>query len=295
LSSEYKSIKRDSRKVYEMMMKKMDKEKLRNGLIHLMKAFGDKDILEAWYQISKSERRCIEKAQNDIYVQIFSEHPITPDQAIQIMEQQCPNSYERLENLNALCQAKFKEQGKQFYKDIEKLPQSVQNISKGLYENLKQWMQSGYDMSQVKQTFVPFLQGLLRLSQEDREKFAESCPDLAPLLIGDLREHAGTIIKAIIRWLQTGDSDFVHTQDVMRAFGKFIPYLKEQCKKLKKMIADAPEQDLPEFVVKCIEEDIDEMIEKIDFGSQGQLDEEDKIPEIASEDLGEIQEIGVVA
>uniref|UniRef100_A0A914E9W4 Uncharacterized protein n=1 Tax=Acrobeloides nanus TaxID=290746 RepID=A0A914E9W4_9BILA len=247
--------------IRDLFKQNFDKEEFKKGLIHFVKAFSDKEILEAWYSLPKSERNCIKQAQNIIYAKIFSGQQYTPDEALNCIKTSCPNSTEQIQKLYDLQIQKLKETLNKIRKEVEKLPPTIQDVIKKLYRGLKK---IGFerDEAKLRAAFLPFFQQLLEIPEVELKKLAELCPDLATILTGDLRKPVVVIIRKFIKFCKTGDND-AFDQEFFRAVGKLIPFMQEQFEKLVEAIKNAPEQDLPDFVVQGLEEEICEAFNQI--------------------------------
>uniref|UniRef100_A0A914DRK0 Uncharacterized protein n=1 Tax=Acrobeloides nanus TaxID=290746 RepID=A0A914DRK0_9BILA len=253
--------------IHDLFEQNFNKEEFKKGLIHFVKAFGDKEILEAWYSFPKSERNCINQAQNIIYTDIFKDQKYTPVEVHNFIKISCPNSTEQIQKLHALHIQKLKEAINKIRNEVEKLPASIQDVIKKLYRGLKK-IGFEHDNAKLRAAFLPFFQQLLEIPDEDFQKLAELCPDFAPILTGDLKKPAGVIIHKFIKFCKTGNED-AFDEEFFRAIGKFIPFLQKQFEKLIQAIKNAPEQDLPDFVVQGLEEEINEVIDQIWYAPKG--------------------------
>uniref|UniRef100_A0A914E3A3 Uncharacterized protein n=1 Tax=Acrobeloides nanus TaxID=290746 RepID=A0A914E3A3_9BILA len=244
--------------LYGLFLKAIDKD----WWIHGVKAFGDREILETWYNLTKSNRNCI---RNSLWAILKNktEEKITSEVALHFTMSSCPNSSAEIQQLYNLCQEKSKNFVSKIDDTFKKLPVSIQEVIKKLETILKD-NSIERNEEKVRAAFLPILKSLLEIPDEDLQKLADLYPDLAPIVIGDLKQPVRKIIQKLIEYCTTGnDKVFEEDEDFKQSMKKLNPYAKENFEKLLQAIENAPEQDLPEFVVKGIEEDVDEIMDSI--------------------------------
>jgi len=251
----------------EVLFEKFDKDAFTEGMIHFAKAFGDKEILETWYKLPEDERKCIIKSKEAIHWKILSgEICVTPDEAVKIIQTDCPNSSDQLQKIYERKLARMQECMKEIKAHLAKLPESVRLVFEMLFTALRNLKQDCNFRSREKvfAELLPVLEQRLKIPQADLEKFAELCPDLAPVLTGDLKKYVEMNIRALIKYFKTGKFCFLQHVDFMRFFTKLTPFWRERVQKLSQLIADKEEQGFEDFVVQGIEKEVPECVDKME-------------------------------
>jgi len=165
---------------------------------------------------------------------------------------------------------KQKEQMKKFQEEfksyIEKMPVSFILLFAKMYtaiENLRKDC-NFLCMDKIRAEFLPIIEDRRKIPDEDLQKMAEVFPDMAPAWTGELKKYGDMSLCSLNQWMKTGKLDFMGHVKALRAFVKLSPFKRGIIKKGLDKLMEKKEQDLPEFVVKGIEKDINEGVDWID-------------------------------
>lgn len=71
-------------------------------------------------------------------------------------------------------------------------------------------------------------------------------------------------IRVFIKYFKTGKFGFLQHVDFMRFLTKLTPFWREKVQKLSQLIANKEEQDFEDFVVKGIEKEVPECVDKME-------------------------------
>jgi len=245
---------------------KISKEDWEKFFIHYVKAFEPKELLEIWYGLPKTERQCHTKAYIGLIQRFAAGEQFTPDEALNVFKEACPDSAEEIQKLYDVYMAQLKKCLNKIMAAVKKLPQAFQDVINKVYRMInKASVTPVKDHQEVLgPILLEVLQDMMEFKEEDLQKFAELCPDMAPILIGELRKPSELIIRAMIKSLKGGK--VIKDREFFRAVGKYFIFIEEKIEEWVQMVVDAPEQDLPDFVVKGIEEDIKEFFSQFVIG-----------------------------
>jgi len=253
----------------DLFVTKYDADEFSDGLEHFIKAFGDKQVLEIWYNFPKEERECVRKAKEELHCDILGGRKCidSPQEALKILKQKCPKSADSLQQLFDMHFSRMKEFFGKIIEHMGKLPNSVQNAFKTLFKALKNLHKdcNFLHADKVWNELIPFLEQFLSIPQADLEKFAELCPDMEPVLVGDLKKYRIMSQKAMLSFFKTGDMSFAQHVNITRAIVKLDPFRKEKFAKTCQWISESPEQALSDQINAGIEEEVEYIMKKLEF------------------------------